>query len=100
MILVRDVFQLKFGKAREAIAAWKEITSTFDKTMPKSPERRILTDLVGRYYTLVLESTYESLAAYEQFGKTVMANEEWRKKYQEAVAFTESGYREIFNIVS
>ena len=100
MILVRDVFRLKFGKMREALAAWKEISNAFDKEHPTMHNRRMLTDLVGPYYTLVLESTFDSLSEWEQFGKSSMANEQWRKKYQEAVNLTESGYREIFNIVS
>ena len=99
MILVRDVFQIKFGKMKEALAAWKEIGSAFDNAAVKG-QRRILTDLVGTYYTLVLESMFESLSEWENFGRTIMADEKWRKKYQDAVAFTESGYREIFNIVS
>ena len=99
MILVRDVFQIKFGKMKEAIAAWKDIGNAFDNSALKG-QRRLLTDLVGTYYTLVLESTFESLSEWEEFGRNTMVKEEWRKKYQDAVALTESGYREIFNIVS
>jgi len=98
MILVRDVFQIKFGKMKDALAAWKEIGNTFDAT--SRAQRRLLTDLVGKYYTLVLESTFESLDEWENFGRTTMANDQWRKRYQDAAAFIESGHREIFNIVS
>jgi hypothetical protein len=98
MILVRDVFRIKFGKMREALAVWKQIEPMFDSAA-KAVKHRLLTDLVGPYYTLVLEMTFESLAEWENFGKTSMTDE-WRKKYQEAVALTESGYREIFNIVN
>jgi hypothetical protein len=98
MILVRDVFQLKFGKAREALAAWKE-GFAINKKLGTGGMNRLLTDLVGKYYTIVLESTYDSLADFEKAGKAVSASEEWRAWYQKIVAVTESGHREIFNIV-
>lgn len=97
MILVRDVFQLKFGKAREALTVWKEGFAISKKL--GFGGNRLLTDLVGKYYTVVLESTYDSLADYEKAGKAVTANEEWRAWYQKLVALTETGHREIFNIV-
>jgi hypothetical protein len=59
----------------------------------------ILTDLVGPYYTLVLETTSPSLAAYEESGRRIMADAGWRKRYEKLLPFVESGYREIFNIV-
>ena len=57
MILIRDVFRLKFGKARDALAAWKEMAEQGRRSgaMPAPP--RLLTDLVGPYYTLVMETT-------------------------------------------
>lgn len=98
MILVRDVFQLKFGKAKDAVALWKEGLA-LTRRLGIGATNRILTDLVGKYYTVVLESTYDSLSDYEKAGKSVMANEEWRAWYQKIVALTEAGHREIFNIV-
>jgi hypothetical protein len=98
MILVRDVFQLKFGKAREALTVWKE-GFAITKKLGLGGMNRLLTDLVGKYYTVVLESTYDSLSDYEKAGKAVTANEEWRAWYQKIVALTEAGHREIFNIV-
>ena len=98
MILVRDVFQLKFGKAKEAIAAWKEGRVLNEKL--GYPPGRLLTDIAGtNYYTLVLESTFPSLSEYEKAGKSTMGNAEWHAWYQKVVAFTESGHREIFNVV-
>jgi hypothetical protein len=38
MILVRDVFRLKFGKARDALAAWKgvgEYMAVSASTLPR-----------------------------------------------------------------
>ena len=62
MILVRDIFHLKFGKARDArelLKEGKELNKKygFERT-------RALTDLVTNHsYTLILESEWDNLTA-------------------------------------
>jgi hypothetical protein len=99
MILVRDVFRLKFGQARDALAAINHIGEYASRAGADPQAMRILTDLVGPYYTLVLETTAASLADYEAQGKRIMADAEWRSRYQKFTPYVESGYREIFTIV-
>jgi hypothetical protein len=53
----------------------------------------------GPYYTLVLETTFESLAQFEKVIKEVLANPEWRAVYAQIVPLTESGRREILSVV-
>jgi len=98
MILVRDVFRLKFGKARDAQAAFKDIAAKA-RSSPATGARsmRVLSDLVGPYYTMVIESIYDDLASYERFS-TARTDPEWRAAYQKFVPLVESGYREIFTI--
>ena len=64
MIVVRNVFQLKFGKAREAVAVMKEGVA-IQKRLAAEGSARLLTDVTGRHYTLVLEMTLPNLAALE-----------------------------------
>ncbi len=97
MILVRNVFQLKFGKAKEATTLWKEGTAMLKKAGVSST--RVLIDLVGPFYTLVLENSFNSLADFESFHKTHGGNEDWKKWYEKFSALVESGHREIFTIV-
>ena len=97
MILVRNVFRLKFGKAQEATALWKEGIA-FIKKSGAGPAR-VSTDVVAPFYTLVLETTHNSLADFESFHKSHAANPEWKKWYEKFVPLVESGHREIFNIV-
>ncbi len=99
MILVRDVFRLQFGKAREALTAFKAVGQVAQGLGYGRDSFRVMTDLVGPYYTLVLETTYASLAAYEQMGVKSMSNNDWRAAYQKFTPYVESGYREIFTIV-
>ena len=98
MILVRDVFRLHFGKAREATALLPEGLQ-FMRRSGEVREARALTDLTGPYYTLVLESTYEGLAAYEQSMGEGMSDPQWKAWYQRFTPLVESGYREMFTVV-
>lgn len=96
MILVRDIFQVKFGRMKEAMEHWKEMM----KISPMPPENhpRVLTDLTGQYYTLVIESTYKDLADFQSFVRKEMtaAGDLYHKKF---VPLVDSGRREIFNVV-
>ena len=98
MIVVREVFQLKFGKAKEAKAAWKN----FEVLRKKYglPESRVLTDYTGPYYTFIMETTYDDLAAFEQSMKSDVGAKEFGKWYHgKFVPLVESGRREIFSVV-
>ena len=97
MILIRDIFQLKFGKAKDAIALLKEGMVLMKKA--GHPPDRVLTDLVGKYYTLVMEMTSESLASFEASMKQAFKDDAFEKWYQKFVPLVESGHREVFNII-
>jgi hypothetical protein len=99
MIVVRNVFRLKFGKAREAVELWNEGMAIAKRLGFPAKSSRVLTDLVGQFYTLVFESTFESLSDFETGGKTIMSNPEWGAWYAKVSLITESGYREILNVV-
>lgn len=96
MILVRNVFQLKFGKAREASALIKENEALIKKH--GGAPTRFLTDLTGPFYTLVMEITYPSLSDMEKSQKEIMGSKEFSDWYQRFVPLIESGHREIFTI--
>jgi len=96
MILVRNIFQLKFGKAKEAKELWKDGAKILRKAGFSS--LRILTDLVGTYYTFILESEYKSLTDYESAMQSESDSAEWRSFYPKFAALVESGKREILNI--
>lgn len=97
MILVRNVFQLKFGKAREATALIKE-NETLIRKHGGAPTR-YLSDLTGPFYTLIMEVTYGSLADLEKEQKEVMGSKEFSDWYQRFIPLIESGHREMFTII-
>lgn len=100
MILVRNVFRLKYGKAREATALVKEALAIQKRVITGVEfSTRVLTDVTGPFYTLVLELTVPSLASYETNAPRLFADKEWQANYQKMTPLVESGYREIFTIV-
>ena len=100
MVLVRNVFHLKFGKAREAVAVIKEGLAIQRKVLTGVEfSTRLLTDLTGPNYTLVLELTVPNLAAYEANAPRLFSDKEWQAHYQKVVPLVESGHREMYSIV-
>jgi hypothetical protein len=76
MILVRDVFQVKSGKAREAKELWKE-EAKLEAARGGTPSRAMV-DLTGEFYTFVTEATYDSVAEFEKALKGDASRSEFR----------------------
>jgi len=101
MIVVRDTFRLKFGQSKEAIALWKEAASLLQKSGYGVVNVRLLTDLVGPdYYTVVLESTFNSVSDWEKAHQAARENAPWKAVYAKIIPFTEVGRREILTVVA
>ena len=98
MIVVRNVFRLKFGKAREALAVIKEGVA-IQKRAGVDISQRLLTDLTGSFYTLVLELTLPDFAAFESVMSRVSGDKAWQANYQKFLPLVESGHREVFTLV-
>src|SRR3954447_21341204 len=98
MIVIRNVFRLKFGKARDGVALLKESVA-IQKRTGVGFTSRILTDLTGPFYTIVLELTVPSLTAFEAELPRVMSDKDFQANYQKFVELVDSGYREIFTII-
>ncbi len=98
MILVRDIFHLKFGKAKEAKTLLMDARDINKKY--GFDQGRELTDLVtGHSYTVILESEWKSLADWESSMKLGLGAEDWQKWYAKFVPLVETASREILNIV-
>jgi hypothetical protein len=100
MLVVRNVFQLEFGKAKEAVALMKEGLAIQKRVLPDVEfSTRLLTDVSGPFYTLVLELTVPNLAALEANMPRTFADKEFQANYQKLAALVRSGYREMFTVV-
>ena len=93
MILVRDVFQAKYGRGDELVALFK----AFPIEMPN--KFRILTDASGPFFTVVTELVVESLAEYERGLLQEFGNPAFGPWFERMVPLVESGRREFYHIV-
>jgi hypothetical protein len=100
MVVIRNVFRLKFGKAREAVALFKEGMAIQKRVVSGLDfSTRLLTDVTGPFYTVVLEITVPSLAAFEAGAPKLMGDKDWQANYQKIAPLVESGSRDMFTIV-
>jgi len=102
MIIVRNVFHLKFGKAKEAIAIWKQIMEAAKKSNLNSPEMRLLSDLSGDAYTLVMElhvKSFLDMNPSQVIWATTPAFQELYEKFKPLCESATKEYYRIENII-
>ena len=62
---------------------------------------RLLTDMAGPdFYTVILESTFNSVADWEKAHIAARDNAPWKALYAKIIPFTEIGHREILSIIA
>jgi quinol monooxygenase YgiN len=96
MIVVRNTFQVKFGHMKEAVALMKE---NMGRSQSAAGKTRLLTDLTGDFYTLVMEMEYEDMAAAERDARETMRTPGFQETYQRFAAVVDSGRRDIYSVV-
>ncbi len=96
MILVRDVFQAKYGKGGDLVALFKEVKEKW----PGSAQYgyRILTDASGPFFTIVTETEVPNLAEWERLIAEVFSLPEFGEWFARMTPLVESGRREFYNI--
>jgi hypothetical protein len=97
MIISRVVFNLKFGKAKESIAIWKEIYQKV-KQSPHAPQMRLLTDMTGHSYRLIHEMHLKSFLDLNEINALWMNSDEVKALYQKFVPLCDSADREMYKI--
>ena len=94
MFVVRETFTAKPGQASKLAALFKEVAP-----MSNHARMRVLTDAVGQFNTVVLETEVDALGDFEK----LMKEYESRKDIQERMkGYTEmyaSGKREIYRVM-
>ncbi|MFN8547873.1 MAG: hypothetical protein U0527_07900 [Candidatus Eisenbacteria bacterium] len=98
MIVIRDELRIApegMKTAREAVAAMLKIESGRELGRV-----RVLTDLVGEYYTLVIETETESLSTYELWMQKLMPSDAWQKAYAGLRPLVRGGKRSVYTLLS
>jgi len=94
MIIVRDVFQAKYGQGSDLAALFKEAKEKWSTQYAG----RILTDASGPFFVVVAETEFESLAAFEQKSGEIFSMPEFGDWFERMTQLVESGRREFYNI--
>lgn len=95
MLIVRDVFQAKYGRGDELVALFREMK----EMNAESAGMRVMTDASGAFFRVVTEMEVESFAQWTTFGEAEMANADFGPWFRRMMEVTESGFREFFTIV-
>jgi len=97
MYVVRDIFHLKFGHFRDAKALIDEVSQRGLLVNMNQP--RVLSDFTGDAYRLILESSFDSLDAFEKSLTGSMNQNEWQQWYTKFKEHVDRSYREILKQV-
>jgi hypothetical protein len=99
MILVRNVFQAKFGKGGELAKLMAEGMRAEGGGGGGGGRWRVLTDLTsGPFDTVVLEGESESLAAWEELRRRMFADPSFGESMSRTAELIQSGHAEIYTI--
>ena len=94
MIIVRDVFQAKYGQGGELVNLFKQAQKQWrDLYAP-----RILTDMSGSFFTVVTETEVENLAVWEQRIAEVFSQSDFGEWFARMTPLVDSGRREFYHI--
>ena len=93
MMIVRDVFQTKYGQGGELVALLKEA----QRDMPLGFQR-ILTDASGPFFTVVTEIEVANLGDWETLMAEVFSDPKFGEWFTRMTPLVESGRREFYNV--
>jgi hypothetical protein len=102
VLLVRDVFQAKYGRGDELVALFREIVGYWQAGQhPISlHDHRILTDASGPFFTVVTELVVDDFTAWERFMAEEFALPQFADWFARMMPLVESGRREFYNVVA
>jgi hypothetical protein len=96
MLLIREVFNAKPGKATELVKKFKQVIPYMEKEGLKNT--RVMTDFVSKYWTVVIESETEELARFEKEVRGFTSKPEVKEIMKDYMSLVDGGYREVFKI--
>lgn len=95
MYVERNVFHLKFGASKEAVPMWKDYLQRVQQRDP-TIHARLLTDISGPAYSLILEIEYESFPEMEPSECRLTNQPDWREFYQKFIPLCEKAERTYY----
>lgn len=96
MMIERNEFRIRFGKMKEAKAIWLEICQSLKPD--KDIKIRMLTDLTGPSYTLIVESELRDFIHIGLHAYKWMTNSHITELYQQFIEICESSERILYHV--
>ena len=103
MVLVREVFQAKYGRGDELVALlkeWFEQTPAGRQVVAAGGAYRLLTDASGPFFTVVAEVAVADFAAWERLAQAFLTDPASGAWFARSVEVTAGGRREFYRIVA
>lgn len=97
MIVIRNVFRCKAGKAKALVEKLKASSAAMETTGSVKASR-VMTDLAASFWTVVMETEVESLEAWEKAFSAYGSNPEIQKAMEGYMELVEGGHREIWRL--
>ena len=98
MIVVRYVFQAKFGRGDALVKALQQSGRELESQFAQVRGARVLTDLSGPFFTVVNELTFDSLAVWEEARPALFAQPAFQAMMQQIGDAIESGRTELYTL--
>jgi hypothetical protein len=96
MIVDRTILNAKWGRIDELKEIFKGF---FEAEQPAGVMGgRILTDLSGRFFRLIVETEFENLAAWENWRANEFSKPEFAEMFAKTAELVESGAQEFYTI--
>lgn len=95
MLLVRNIFQAKYGHGDELVKLFQEGEHIWADYDP-----RLLTDASGPFFTVVAELTFADFAEFERAEQAEFSHPDFADWFAKTMPLVESGRREFYRIVN
>jgi hypothetical protein len=99
MLVVRQVFQARYGRGDELVTLFQEFNTRQQETGESQPAFRILTDASGPFFTVVTEVEVESFATWEGSFRETMAQPWMGEWFSRMMPLVDSGSRDFYTLV-
>lgn len=95
MVIERNEFRLKFGASAAALNLWKEYLNVVQQEDP-NVHVRILTDISGPAYTLIIELIHETFSEAEPTRCRLVQRSDWKDFYQTFIPLCDHSHRTFY----
>ena len=98
MLLIRDVFRCRPGKAGELARRFKETIPSMEAE-DGFRNVRVMVDYAATYWTVVLQAEADDIGRFDRHAATFSSRPEVRRAMEGYMDLVEGGHREIWRIV-